>query len=321
MKRQILFLVLNVISIVAFSQENHFSQFYNAPQYLNPAFAGDAAYIKVGGTSRIIKPVSGFRIINSLVQFDFKPLNQNSGFGLMVYNRSELLSFSKIQINYSYTVQLSKIGWAKGGLGISTNQRRSNANSLKYPDQYDNYGYTGSPTSENSLSENSLFPAITAGLILYNKYLWFSFAGDYLNRPKENFAGQKNNNSVKINAATGFLIPINANKSTKRRFSKYGGIKPFSSIGPLICFTKQKKYTEFSGGIAFHFQPVYGGISLRYQHDFTIESNSNTYKALDIILGYRQEEFTVAYSYDATLGNKSINQNGALVPLISQMLY
>jgi type IX secretion system PorP/SprF family membrane protein len=327
--------------IISAQHENHFSQFYNTPQYINPAFAGDAAYVKVATATRIMNPVAGFRTTNSVLQFDFKLLNYNSGLGVMIYNHSDLLSQSKIQINYSYTVQLSEKGWFRAGLGISENQRRTNVNTFKYPDQFDNNGYTGNTTNEYYLNEKSLFPSLTAGMVLYNKFVWLSFAGDNLNRPKENFAGQDIKNPMIFNVASGFVIPINAYRNTKRRFGKYGGIKPFSSIGPVVYFTKQEKYTEFSGGIAFHFQPIYGGLNVRYQHDFNIEKNTNTYEALVFILGYRQEEFTVAYSYDAALGNKTINKSGAheislvfyfsnykedykrhaFVPVISQLMY
>lgn len=335
-----IFLLL-IFAKISCAQENHFSQFYNSPQYLNPAFAGDAAYRRISSSSRVMKPVAGFTIFNTLLQYDLKPVNQNSGFGVLVYNHSEFLSHSKIQFNYSYTIKLSKTGWAKGGLGISGNQRRSNANALKYPDQYDDFGFTGASTIEPSLYDNSFFPAVNAGVILYNNYVWFSFSADYLNRPKENFAGEKNIYPIKIITSTGFLFPLDAKKTAKRRFSKFGGLKPFSSIGPVISFIRQGKYAEFSGGCAFHLQPVYGGIHLRYQHDFALESSSYAYKALVFLVGYRQEEFTIAYSYDASLSNYTINRNGAheislsfyfshfkedlkrhaLVPLVSQMLY
>jgi type IX secretion system PorP/SprF family membrane protein len=337
------FIIISFVLItrVLHAQENHFSQFYNSPQYLNPAFAGDAAYMRIGGSSRLMKPAAGFNIINSLIQFDIKPINYNSGFGVLIYDHTEYLSHSKIQFNYSYTIKMSKSGWAKGGIGISANQRRSNANALKYPDQFSDLGYTGSATMEPSLSDKSYFPALTARIILYNKFVWFSLSGDYLNQPMEDFAGEKNVYPAKICASTGFLFPLDKDKTAKRRFSKFGGLKPFSSIGPVVNFIKQEKYTEFSGGCSFNLQPIYGGVHLRYQHDFSLESTKYAYKALVILAGYRQEEFTIAYSYDFSFSSYSINQNGAheislvfyfshfkedykrhdLVPIVSQMLY
>lgn len=312
MKQLLLFNIL-IISFFfrGISQENHFSQFYNSPQYINPAFAGDAFYMRAGVTTRLMKPLPSKSIVNSLIHFDYKLPDQYSGIGVTLYSHTEVLNHIKLQFNYSYTIQLSKKNWVKAGIGLSLNQRSSGARSLLFPDQFDILGYTGNPSAEPLLNDNSYFPGLTTGAVFYNDITWISFSGDYLNLPTENFAGQKSTYPIKFIVATGILYPINKNKSSKRRFSKFGGLKPYSSIGPVICYVQHGRYTEISGGISTTVQPFYGGIHFRHQHDFNIDNTEYAYKAFVFMAGYRQEEFTLAYSVDISLSNQTVNRNGA----------
>lgn len=341
MRRIVIGIYFGVLSLIGFSQENHFSQFYSAPQYLNPAFAGDAHYMRAGLSTRYMKPLPAKPIVNSLLHFDYKITNQNNGLGFTLFSHTEVLNHIKLQVNYSHTIKLSKNKYAKAGLGISLNQRSSNASGMTFPDQYDLLGYTGNPSAEPLLKDNCYFPGISAGAIFYNEMLWISLAGDYLNLPRENFAGQQNTYPAKFLAATGLLYPLNKRKTSKRRFSKFGGLKPYSSLGPVLSYVQHGKFTEISGGISATIQPFYGGIHYRYQHDFTIDNNKYAYNAIVLIAGYRQEEFTLAYSVDVSFSNQTVNRNGAhefsftwyfsgviedykrnaLVPLNNQLLY
>jgi type IX secretion system PorP/SprF family membrane protein len=279
------------------AQENHFSQFYTSPQYINPAFAGDVAYMKTGGATRLMQPLPNRYIVNSLLHFDYKIPHHQGGVGFTFFHHTEELSHSKFQLNYSYTIRLSKNSWLKLGLGASINMRRTNTADLTFPDQYNNYGLTGNPTAETALKDNTIFPAVATGAVLYNEILWMSISVDYLNLPKENFAGKDYTYPMKFSFLSGMLYPINKTTS-KRRFSKFGGLEPYSGIGPLIAVTIQDKYLEASGGLAVHIKPIFGGVHYRYQHELKNSSVEYAYKGLVLMAGYRQEEFSCTYSYD-----------------------
>jgi type IX secretion system PorP/SprF family membrane protein len=292
------------------AQENNFSQFYSSPQYLNPAFAGDALYMKVGGATRIMQPTPDSRIINSLLHFDYKIPNQHSGLGVTYFHHTEQLAHSKLQVNYSYSVSIKEHVWVKGGIGVSVNQRRSHANELQYPDQYDNYGYTGVSTAEPFLIDNSVFPGLAAGVVLYNKSTWFSLSGDYLNMPTENFAGVDSKYPLKLSFMMGMLFPIDK-ATSRRRINKLGDLKPISNIGPIFSVVKQDQFIEASGGLSILVNSVFGGLHYRYQHDFNVTDDSYAYKALIVMAGYRHELFSLTYSYDYSLSQYTVNKNGA----------
>ena len=309
--KQFVYILLIFVPFGTFGQENHFSQFYNAPHYLNPAFAGDAAYIRTGGHTRIMTPIAGLPVVNTLLHFDMKLINYHSGLAINLFNHTEELRHTKIQFNYSYTFRMDQNAWIKGGIGISFNQRGSSATTLKFPDQYDITGFTGIPTTEPLLNDNSNFPGVAAGIVFYNKFLWVSFAGDYLNRPTEYFAGTKNIYPFKLGGAAGFAYPIGHESSARRRFSNYGGLKPYNSIGPVLSYQLQGMFGELSSGVAFNAQPAFGGLHFRYQHDYRVSDTKYIHRAISIMIGYREEEFMIAYSYDLSLTNRTINRNGA----------
>jgi type IX secretion system PorP/SprF family membrane protein len=278
--------------------------------YLNPAFAGDAHHMKAGCSSRVMPQIIGGYLVNTLLHFNYKMINQTSGIGITFFNHTETLSHTKLQANYSHMIRLSEKSWIKGGLGVSINQRSTKSKSYHYPDQYDNLGFTGNPTEENNLKERSFFPGISAGIVAYSEMIWVSISGDYLNLPTENFAGQKVTYPLKLSFLSGILFPINKT-SSKRRFSRFGGIKPHSSVGPVISFIYQDKYVEASGGLAFQHKPVFAALHYRYQHDYKLPDNTYAYNALVLMAGYRQEEFSLTYSYDYSLSEYTVNNLGA----------
>ena len=323
------------------AQENHFSQFFNCPQLLNPAFSGDASYVRAGLNSRNIQTKIDTYVPNSLLHLDLKLTNHNDGIGLVIYNHLEEIGHTKFQFNYAHTVKLDKLWWLKSGIGLSVNQRKLAGKDLKFPDQYNNSGYTGQQTQEPSLKESTYFPGVAAGAILYNKNFWLSISGDYLNKPTENFAGTKTNYPIKFSAMSGFLIPLSKNKSSKRRFSNFGGLKPTSSLGPVFCYQQHGQQIEFSSGINFLLQPFFGGVLYRFQHYHEIDRKAYAYKAVSLIAGFRREEFSVSYSFDYTIGKELSKQVTAhefslilyffspkhdykrvlLVPLPNQLIY
>lgn len=339
--RNIIFILICFLSLLSSGQESHFSQFYNAPQSINPAFAGDAYFFRGGIISRLSTPIKGEAVVNTILHADLKFIGHNSGLGIVFYHHKEQMQHVKLQINYSYTQRLSDSDWIKAGIGFSVNQRRTGILGLSFPDQYDNNGLISNATSEPMLTEKSFFPSVRAGFAFYRKFVWVSFAGDYLNKPVENFAGTESTFETKITLAGGFFFPLYKNSSARRRFSLYGGIKPHSSIGPVFLLEKQGDFLAASNGIAFHLQPVYGSVNYRVEHSLDLTSKIYAYKAISIALGFRREEVSLAYSYDITTSKLSLSRRGShelsaiyffsiykhdykqhgLIPLPNQMIY
>lgn len=340
MKLAIISILTLSVSLSLHAQESSFGQFYNLVEFHNPAFVGDAHQYRVQAANRIMSPIPGKQILNSYVSASTKMLNQNSGIGFIFFNQNDDLSHTKLQVNYSYTINWKRKWWVKAGIGVGINQRKFNS-SLHFPDQYNLGGLTGALTQEAQLNDKAYFPSFNTGGIIYNKFFWASVAGDYLNRPQEDFAGQKNPFPIKLAVMGGILYPINKGKSSKRRFSRFGGLKPYTSVGPLFSYIRHGYISDITVGFSFQSQPFFGSLAYRHQTSDLQNGSTESFKAASISAGYRNESLSIGYSFDWSLAGHSVNRNGAhelsvvffftsgkedykrlqLVPLPNQLIY
>jgi hypothetical protein len=167
-----------------------------------------------------------------------------------------------------------------------------------------------------------------------------SVSSDYLNRPRQQFAGQANQVPIIWSIIGSYLIPLDKNKKTKRIFSNGGGLDPYSSIGPVIGFTKQGPFNMSTFGINAFFHPVFWGIEY-HNNSFAKNIISSGVNTIELLLGYRNESISLAYSYDLRIDQNTVNYRGAheislicylysirkdyvknkLVPLPNQLMY
>jgi type IX secretion system PorP/SprF family membrane protein len=277
---------------------------------LNPAMAGDTRFAQIQLVERLQPTVSNVLISNTLLSLDYKLRNNRSGIGLHVNRTSSIFSETHMKINYSHSFLLSRRIWIKGGLGISFNTINTHINAYTFPDQYDQFGYTGSPTMEPSLNEKASYAGFSSGMAVYNDLGWVSVAFDNINRPNVNFAGSKNRIPLLMIVSTGYLFSFDKNKRGKRIFNRDGGLKPYSSLGPVASFYKNGDFHVFSAGIDAFTKPVFWGISLRYNSIYN-RYFSEGVSSVHLLAGYRTEVLSVAYSYDLIVNRTPTNFKGA----------
>jgi type IX secretion system PorP/SprF family membrane protein len=321
-------------------QENYYSHYFSSSSQINPAFAGDTRYADFHLDTRLIKNTSSKLIRNTLLSYGQKIPNYRAGFSINFNQNSKEYRETQIKANYSYTIPINKRYWLKSGLGLSWNFLNSNAYSYLYPDQFDLDGYTGQPTGEPALNERANYPAFAAGFIVYNENSWISVSSDYMNRPKQKFAGQIDRVPIFWSVEGSYLFPIDKNKKTKRIFLKGGGLDPYSSIGPVFSFTKQGPFYRSTIGINAFLRPVFWGIE--YQNNsFAGNIFNSGISTVAFLVGYRNESLSLAYSYDFRIDQNTVNYRGAheislvyylfstkkdyvkmkLVPLPNQLMY
>lgn len=337
----LLFIGIFLIIDKSCSQENSYTHFFSVASFLNPAFAGDVRYASIQADNRMVLNSGAKASRNSLILYDQKFRNYRSGLSFALNQNVSDLKEIKLKANYSYSVSFSKRYWLKTGVGISWNFINSNSPDYKYPDQYNNSGYTGQPTGESSLNERSNYPGFSAGVVFYDEGLsWISFAVDDINRPVQNFAGVQTHVPVTWMVNGAIMFPLDKNKKTRRIFAHNGGIEPYSSIGPVIGFYKKGVFNAINFGINGFIRPVFFVLTYNYN---SYKSNfvSNGLSTMRLLLGYRVESISIAYSYDLRLDKNDINFRGAheislkyyiftakkdfvrnkLVPLPNQLMY
>lgn len=292
------------------AQENLLSNYFSAGSFYNPALAGDTRFIQVQMVDRLQPTTASVLINNSLFSFNYKLQNHHSGIGVHINRRTSVFSETEFKTNYSHTFTIFKKVIFKAGLGISLNELNTHANAFKFPDQYDQYGFTGNPTQEPLLNEKALYTGFSAGMAVYYGQGWLTLCTDNINRPLVDFAGSESHIPSLIMTQIGYLIPLDKGKKAKRMFTRYGGIVPYSSVGPVAMFYKNGPFRVMSMGISAFTRPVYWGIQYRNNSVNTIDF-SKSVASLNFLAGYRNEVLSVAYSYDFILDRTPTNYKGA----------
>lgn len=178
--KKTLLLLLIGISILCpiFSQDIHYSQFYNAPLTLNPAltgiFKGD---IRLMGNYRSQWRAVPVKYLTVTGAADMKFINQATpkGFfsGGIVFHYDQAgyskLNLSNLGLNVSYTQRLGEKIYATAGGQLGLNQRAFKTEELTFNNQFDPGRGVYDPdlsTGENFPNTNNFFVDFAAGLNL-----------------------------------------------------------------------------------------------------------------------------------------------------------
>ena len=136
--------LLIVLLLVCFdksiAQDPQFSQFYAAPLYLNPAFAGSTGQNRVGLNYRNQWPAIDANFTTVSAYADAYLEDYNSGVGVLINSdREGLLGLQSISVafQYSYDLQLSKKISFRPGFQLAVYNRSLNFSNLTFGDQFD----------------------------------------------------------------------------------------------------------------------------------------------------------------------------------------
>src|SRR5688500_7651729 len=116
---KILYLLLIVLPINLSGQDLHFTQFYAAPTYLNPAFTGANACSRLSTSYRNQCPAISKGYVSYALSYDHYVPNSSSGFGFLFTNDkagSGQLRRTSYSGLYAYEAQLTKKVAARFGM-------------------------------------------------------------------------------------------------------------------------------------------------------------------------------------------------------------
>lgn len=231
-----------------FSQEIHFSQFYESPLILNPALTGYTDFGRIIGNYRrqavgYINAYSTFALSGDATLFKNKKKNNLVGGGIFISNDRAgdgHLNMLKILFSASYHKSLDLLSRNNIAIGLQAGvvNKNVNINSLTFPNQYNDTNFDSNLPSGESFGNSSIYyPDISVGALWYyveqNKpdfHLGIAFS--HLNLPNESFLGEDNH--IKI------------------RYLVHGGtkiiLKNGAGFSPKIVIIRQGTTTEINMG-------------------------------------------------------------------------
>ena len=307
--------ILILIWINGWSQDIHFTQFWNVPLYHNPALTG-----VYGGDMRLVAnyrnqwanvPVPYNTFHGSFEQkIPIQGLGNNVLGGGILLNHDQVgdskLSLTNITLSSAYTHQLSEKHFLSGGLQIGIAQRRFQTNDLTFDNQFNGDIYDENlPSNETFSNNNFIFGELNAGVNWHFQLSEKNISVDagigwaHINKPRQSFFG---NEEIRL----------------PRRMSLFAKaaipITPIIDLQPAILIQRQGTYREnvYGTNVKYHLNKktgyemgVYAGIWHRIGD------------AIAFSAGIDYLNLNVGVSYDLNISPFKIATNRAGGPEIS----
>ncbi|MBX7108593.1 MAG: PorP/SprF family type IX secretion system membrane protein [Chitinophagales bacterium] len=290
LKRAILVIIFfSLFTSKSGAQDAEFSQFFNAPLYLNPAFAGvgEGPRFCINYRNQWASLNNAFITYAASYDQNFEAINGGIGIQLSSDRQaSGLLTATTVSGIYSYQLNLSPDVGIKAGASVSYVQKRIDAGQLIFAENINpNNGATNGTVSADLPDETSKSIAdIGGGIIIYTKKVYAGLAVKHVTSPDESFIStQVSPWPVRIAANAGIELHSRKSAQTPVYFA------------PNLLFVQQASFRQLNAGAILGIGVLYGGIYFR-----TAFGNSD---AAIIIMGLKRGIFKFGYSYDATVSN------------------
>lgn len=303
MKKIILGLSLLLLVNLGFAQDPQFSQYYQAPLYLNPGFTGITPQQRVAINHRIQWPNLPQAFATYSASYDIFVDELRSGFGILATTDkmgSAGWRTTTVGLNYSYKVRLNnKIVFSPGlyfGYGINGLDRSK----LRLGDGLEYSGISLDPDLQK-LGNQQYFD-FGSGFLIYSRALWIGAAFGHMNTPNLSILGDVNRLPMKTTIHGGARLTLSSGPRELDRASY---------LTPSFIYRMQGGISQLDFGLNYHIDPISIGVWYRgkpYQKNYIGTVNQD---ALILSLGLYLKSMTIGYSYDFSISELSTTSGGA----------
>jgi type IX secretion system PorP/SprF family membrane protein len=318
MIRNLSFFILFGLLIVgsASAQDPQFSQFYAAPLYLNPAFAGSTNQTRIGMNYRNQWPAidANFNTISAF--FDTYIEDKNSGVGVMINRDREGvlgLQSTSIALLYSYDLQIVKGLSFRPGFQAAIYNRSINFDKLTFGDQFDPAtGDVINPTTAETFNtgNSKFFPDISFGGLLYSNRAWLGIAAQHVTQPNQSLLGEESRLPMKLSAHAGFKFYFKSGEMGEGFYKR----PQERSVAPAIQYRHQGEFDQMDVGMYFTLEPLiigtwYRGVPFKKVNGFT--NNESVVLLIGFTKKGAKDILNIGYSYDYTVSKLGPASGGA----------
>lgn len=280
------------------AQDTQFTQFYAAPTYLNPAFAGTTPQSRLSANYRNQWPAIPRSWVAYNFAYDHYVPELNSGFGFIAtHDRAGAgaMRGNTIAVQYAYEFKITRETVIRPAIQVGYGNRNINFNDLVFSDQLIRNAAT--TLEENIFEPVSFFDAAT-GVLLFNPRYWFGVAGHHLNQPNESLYPDRLG-----------IVPMKFSVHGGYRFAIGGGMYNRNTQDIVVAFNykQQGDFNQFDLGAYYELNPLVIGIW--YRGLPIVKSNGYGYPnhdAVAITAGLATDYFRFGYSYDITVSQLNL---------------
>ncbi|MCH6236349.1 type IX secretion system membrane protein PorP/SprF [Cognataquiflexum rubidum] len=304
----ILFMALTVG--FAQAQDTQFSQFYAAPLFLNPAFAGSSEITRVGFNFRNQWPALDQSFVAFSAYADHFIESKNSGIGIIVNGSRESLANlqnTEVGLLYSYRLKLGQSSFLHMGIQGSYASRSASFDEVVLSTQLDISKGVVLPGAGGAIPDDRQrnFADLHTGLFYYNDRFWLGVSGHHLTQPNISYLDLDKD-----------ILPI--------RYSAHGGVKfdlvpgaindyfnnsrQERTLSLAFNYKRQGLYDQLDFGMELFFDPIILGVWYR---GFPTRIGLPNNEALIGLIGFSlQSGIDLGYSYDFTLSQLGWRNSG-----------
>lgn len=309
-----MFLMLGYISVTA--QDPQFSQFYAAPLYLNPAFAGGTGQARAGINYRNQWPAIDANFTTVSAYFDYYIEDKNSGIGaILMRDREGLAGLQSITfgVQYSYEMNITRDIGFRPGFQVALYNRDVNFNKLTFGDQYDPVtGTLVSPTTAEQFNTDfsKTFVDLSVGGLLFTRAAWLGITANHLNTPNQSIIDENSPLPVKLSLHAGVKYHMKAGVIGNGMYARSAE----RSLAPVIQYRHQGEFDQFDAGLYYTAEPLVVGMWYRGIPFKNVNGFVNN-ESIVLLVGFTQigakDAINVGYSYDYTISQLGARSGGA----------
>ena len=294
--------MLSILSRVA-AQDAHFTQFYSAPTYLSPAFAGTGLQTRFALQYRDQWPSIPGAFVTYNFAADHYLSELNSGVGLLVTHDqagSGALRYTNLCLQYAYEIELKRKVFLRPALQFAYVNHSVDLSRLVFGDQLARGGNVGS--YEDFTGRSARYADIGAGLLYFTPKMWLGLGLHHLNEPNQSLTLRESVVPMKLSMHGGYRIKFRTPVIKKHP----------SSFIAAFNYRAQGKYDQLDLGAYFERDPIFAG--LWYRGIPLFKSYAEGYQnndAIAAVVGVKVNDWRFGYSYDITISRLAANSGGA----------
>lgn len=299
MKRLIVICIFFDIIFLCQAQDPQFSQFYAAPLYLGPSFAGTTKGTRINLNYRNQWPALGKSFTTMAFSLDHYFHKFQSGLGvLFLRDRAGegRLGYTNAGLQYSFDIFVNKKWRIRPGVHFIYTQRSINYSALVLPSGDFQGSSTQIPPQEKVLAFD-----FGSSAMAFSNIHWFGFSVDHLTRP-----------NLSLFANESYKLPIKYQVFGGTRLTRKGRLIRTldETLNASFLFKSQDRKHQLDIGAFWFKEPLMVGLWLRALPFYKIgdELMIMSRDALILMSGYRVDNLSIGYSFDLTISNLLITK-------------
>ena len=302
--KRLVYILIFVAFGSGYAQDIQFSQFYAAPMYLNPAFAGASAQSRLILNYRNQWPAIPKAYNSYQVSYDHNLTSINSGVGFSITHDkagTAGLRYTSLAGQYGYAFKVNREWVFKPALQYAFTFRDLDKSELIFGDQLIRGG--AETSVEQFVVGTTNYFDFSSGFLAYSRKAWIGGAWHHINQPNQSLLGSEEPLPYKLSVHAGGRIEFEAS----------GVNRPDHVLIGAFNYKAQGKYDQFDVGFYYEHDPIVVGLWYRGIPGFkAYEPGYQNNDAVIFLVGYEiPGGIKVGYTYDLTISRLISNTAGS----------